>query len=579
MSPPVWQNPRVHLLDDFWLLTIVAILVATGLPWIVSGFEVDVGMASWGLLALGGIYIAFALLATRTRSHGRWHDRALALLDVAGVILIGFIWQHVGALQNPMFLTVFALPVIGSIFISRWHPYVIASVSVLVVGIAALAQAPELRWYASGLLGGDAWLSWLFGRQSAVTQPSFSGFSAPSSYLVVLLEVFTVALFACAVAAEYIGTIFERLSAHSILARNEAERGHQLWVNLIERLPLAALLIDPDSLRIVASSQFAVQYLKDGDTPLEGRKLFEALRFSYPDIVQELIAGSGTGTPTTVLRVADQLRLTQLLVLRIADKGRRMALLTIEDTTEVFCLRAALDTSEYAALVVDARGRVLAFNKLAVGLFGSTTVGMDAGQLLSQPGAGARLWEAGLTGRRKMHIEIGPRRKGGVSDALCPIQYQTTRTLEKFALILTIAQVHGLGDAEATVSCNLLNELLTALPAPIGGEHRIENHRAIAMKAHPIVGENRIRLRWLRGVGRNEDFDAGALQRRRETVELAQDESLDFGCGGRRRRSLEGVAGGRLRIEPETRRPHHEHRPGALGFLVTMSGGRHDRAL
>ncbi|GAC1676856.1 MAG: hypothetical protein NVS9B2_27570 [Steroidobacteraceae bacterium] len=409
ITRPVWRNPRVHLLDDFWLLTIVAILVATGLPWIASGFEVEVGMASWGLLALGGIYISFAFLASPTRSHGPWHDRALVVLDVAGVAVIGFIWQHVGALQNPMFLTVFALPVIGAIFISRWHPYVIAAVSVVVVVIAALAQAPELRWYASGLLGGDAWLSWLFGRQSAVTQPSFSGFFAPSSYLIVLLEVFTVALFACAVAAEYIGTIFERLNAHAILARTEAERGQQLWVNLIERLPLPALLVDPDSLRIVACSQFAVQYLENGETSLEGNNLFEALQFSYPDIVQELVAGAGGGAPTTVLRVADKLRLTQLRVLRVADKGRRMALLTIEDTTEVFCLRAALDNSEYAALVVDARGRVLAFNKLAVGLFGSAAVGMDAAQLLSQPSAGTRLWEAGLTGRRKMHIEIGPR--------------------------------------------------------------------------------------------------------------------------------------------------------------------------
>jgi PAS domain-containing protein len=85
-----------------------------------------------------------------------------------------------------------------------------------------------------------------------------------------------------------------------------------------------------------------------------------------------------------------------------------LALLTIEDATEIFCLRAALDTSEYAALVVDARGRVLAFNKLAAGLFGRMEVGMDAGQLLSQPAA-ARIWEPGLTGRRKMHIEIGAR--------------------------------------------------------------------------------------------------------------------------------------------------------------------------
>ena len=149
---PVWQNPRVHLLDDIWLLTIVAILVATGVPWFASGFEPDFGMASWGLLALGGIYIAFSLMASPTPSRGRWRAHGLTLLDSIGVILIGFIWQHVGALQNPLFLAVFALPVIGAIFLSRWHPYFIAALSVVVVarrvhepgaGIALVRERPD----------------------------------------------------------------------------------------------------------------------------------------------------------------------------------------------------------------------------------------------------------------------------------------------------------------------------------------------------------------------------------------------------------------------------------------------------
>jgi PAS domain-containing protein len=406
---PVWENPRVHLLDDIWLMTIVGILVATGVPWFASGFEVNVGMASWGLLALGGIHVAFTMLASPMRAHGKWRDRTLTLLDISGVILVGFIWQHVGALQNPMFLTVFALPVIGAIFLSRWHPYLIAAVSVICVAVVALIQAPELRWYASGLFGNDAWLISLFGNQSSVPQPSFSGFYAPSNYLIVLLEVFAILLFACAVAAEYVGTIFERLNAHIIMARTEAERGQEMWAGLIERLPLPALLIDPDTSRIVASSEHASIYLRAGELPLEGRPIFEALKFSYPDIVQELILGSDGGAPTTVIRVGEQLRVTQIRVLHIAHKGRRLALLTIEDATEVFCLKAALDTSEYAALVIDARGLVLAFNKPAGALFSGAEVGADAAKLLAQPDAPTRWWEPGITGRRKMHIEIGPR--------------------------------------------------------------------------------------------------------------------------------------------------------------------------
>jgi hypothetical protein len=372
---------------------------------------VELGMASWGLLALGGVHVAFTMLASPSRSHGKWRDRALTMLDITGVILIGFVWRHVGGLQNPMFLTVFALPVIGAIFLSRWHPYLIALVSILAVGIVSLSQAPELRWYASGLLGNDIWLTWLFGTQSSVPQPSFSGFYAPSNYLIVLLEVFAVMLLGCAVAAEYVGTIFERLNAHIVMARTEAERGQEMWAGLIERLPLPALLIDPDTLRVVASSEFATIYLRAGEMPLEGRPIFEALRLSYPDVVHELIVGSDGGAPLTIIRISDQLRVTHVRVLHVAHKGRRLALLTIEDATEVFCLKAALDTSEYAALVIDARGLVLAFNKPAGALFGGAEVGADAAKLLAQqqPVAGARWWEPGITGRRKMHIEIGPR--------------------------------------------------------------------------------------------------------------------------------------------------------------------------
>jgi hypothetical protein len=358
---------------------------------------------------LGGILITLTILESRTSPRGRWRDRALTLLDVMGVIVIGFIWQHVGALQNPAFLSVFALPVIGAIFLSRWHPYLISAVAVCVVGVVALAQAPELRWYASGLLGSDAWLGALFGHKSAATAGSFSGFYAPSSYLIVLLEVFTVAIFACAVVAEYVGTVFERLSTHAALARTEAERGQELWAGLIERLPLPALLIDPASLRIAACSDFAIAYLQSGETPLEGRNLFEAVRFSYPDIVQELIVGLDGEEPSTIIRIADQPRVTHLRVLHVAHQGQRLALLTIEDTTEVFCLKAALDTSEFAALVIDGLGRVLAFNKPAMWLFSGTKVGADATQLLSKPNGGQVWWEPGVTKRRKMHLEIGQR--------------------------------------------------------------------------------------------------------------------------------------------------------------------------
>jgi PAS domain-containing protein len=404
----VWENPRVQLLDDMWLVTILAILAATGVPWLVSGFEVDLGIASWGLLALGGIHVAFSLMGS-TGPQGRWRSRTLTLLDVAGVILIGFIWRHVGAFQNPLFLAVFALPVFGGIFLSRWHPYLLAAAGVLVVGVVAFSQIPELRWYVSGIVGDDAWLSWLYGEQRAASQSSFAGFYAPPGYLIVLLEVFSILLFACAVAAEYVGTIFERLNANVVTARTEAELGQRIWADLIERLPLPALLVDPYTMRIAANSGLASTYLRAAEFPLEGRNVLDALQPSYPDLIQSLINSADGRPQSTVIRVAGQLRATRMRVQQVAHKERRLALLTIEDATEVFCLKAALDASEYAALVIDARGGILAFNKLASGLFAGVEAGRDAALLLAQPEAELRWWDPGITERRKMHVQIGLR--------------------------------------------------------------------------------------------------------------------------------------------------------------------------
>jgi PAS domain-containing protein len=408
MPRPVWRNPRVNLLDDTWLAMIVAILVATVLPWITTGFDVDVGMASWGLLVLGGIHLAFVALGFPTRVIGKWSNRILTLLSLGGVAAIGFIWQHVGALRNPMFLMVFTLPVVSSIFLSRWHPYLLAAASVVVATAVALGQSPELRWYTAGIFGSEAWLTWLFGHQNTTSQATFMGFFAPSSYAV-LLEVFAVLTFACAFAAEYLGSLFERLNAHSLRAVAEAERADALWTQLVERLPMPALLVDPESVRIVAASERAAVYLETAPLPLEGRKLFDAVKFAFPDVIQEHLVGADGEVARSLLHLANQVRMARVRITHVSHKGQRLALLTLDDMTEFFCLRTALDTSEYAALVIDARSALMAFNKQAVALFGNLEVGLSAASLVPPSEAALSWWDPGLAGRRKLHLEIGAR--------------------------------------------------------------------------------------------------------------------------------------------------------------------------
>jgi hypothetical protein len=409
LPAPVWDDPRVHLLDDLWLLAIFAILLAIALPWFLSGFDVDLAGASWGLLALGAVHVAFTTVSSPTRPRTARRARVLGILNALGVIAIGYVWQHAGGLQNPMFLIVFALPVIGAVFISRWQPYLMSVLAIVVVTAVALAQAPELRWYATGLNTAGAWLASVFGSDASAISAPFPGFYAPSSYFVVLLEVFAILTFACAVAAEHLGSVFERLYAHVATARAEAERGQELWATLIEHLPLPALLVDADTSQVICASEHLAPNFCELDAEVPGSNLYESIRFSYPEVVQELIAGFGGTAPLTMIRVGGEIRVTEVRVQHVAQKGRRFALVIIADATEEFCLKAALDTADHAALVIDTHGHVLGFNKQAIALFPGTGIGADASGLLAQQGHAGTWWEPGLNGRRRMHVEIPPR--------------------------------------------------------------------------------------------------------------------------------------------------------------------------
>ncbi len=72
-------------------------------------------------------------------------------------------------------------------------------------------------------------------------------------------------------------------------------------------------------------------------------------------------------------------------------------------------MRAALDVIGQAALVIDSNGRIVEFNKPSLALVRGAAEERRRSALLSLAGMPARWWEPGLTGRRKMHVEIAPR--------------------------------------------------------------------------------------------------------------------------------------------------------------------------
>ena len=407
LPPFVWHDPRIHPLDDAWLLTIFTILPAIVLPWFVSGLNIDFAAATIGLLTLGGIHVGFAAMSRRTTRNPVQRTRTLSVLHALGVITVAFIWQHAGGVQNPLFLMVFALPVIGSIFLSRWQPYFMAALAAVMVAIVASSQAPELRWYAPAALSAAAdWLGGVLVKATGAGSLPFAGFYAPSAYFVVLLEAFVIMLFACAFAAEYLGTIFERLHGQVSAARAEAVRSQALWSALLEQLPLPAVLLDSDTHEVICASAPAVAKFFGGEESVVGRDFFQALHFSYPEAVQRLVDGAGGVERQSMVRLGDQLLATEVRVEHVAQQGRRFALVLINDMTEALCVRAALDVAEHAAVVADSLGRVLAFNKPARTLFSGTQVGAEVSRLLPQFDSGTRWWDPGLSGRRKMHVTV-----------------------------------------------------------------------------------------------------------------------------------------------------------------------------
>ncbi|HEU4625635.1 MAG TPA: hypothetical protein VFS52_12770 [Steroidobacteraceae bacterium] len=409
MPAPAWRDPRVHLLDDIWLLAIFAILLATALPWLISTFQIDLAHAAFGLLALGALHVAFSMASAPGRPRTRWHTRVLGALHALGIICIGYIWSHTGGLQNPMFLAVFALPVIGAVFISRWQPYAMALLAIAVVVVVAVAESPEMRWYASGLHGIGPIVDKLFSGDAGYGSAPFPGFYAPSAYFLVMLQVFAILMVACAIAAEHLGTVFERMYAHAAAARADAQRGEELWTALIEELPVAAVLVDADTSQVICASAQVAPSFCELDTQLVGSDLFQAIRFSYPEVVQELIAGFGGIAPLAMIRVGEQLRVTDVRVQHVAQRGRRFALLLIIDTTDEFIRRAALEASDSAALIIDARGRILAFNRQATTLFPTVEVGSEAGAVLAAGGLPGTWWQPQLAGKRRMLMQIPPR--------------------------------------------------------------------------------------------------------------------------------------------------------------------------
>jgi hypothetical protein len=280
--------------------------------------------------------------------------------------------------------------------------------SIVVVSLVALVQEPQLRWYAAGVNDVGRGIAEILGSGSGGTSP-FPGFYAPSGYFLVTLQVFAVFVIACAVAAEHLGAVFERMYANLINARAEAQRGQDMWTALIEQLPVPALLVDADTSQVIcASAQLAPSFC-ELDAQVEGNDLYSVIRFSYPEVMQQLVGGFGGTAPLTMIHVGNDVRVTDVRVQHVSQRGRRFALLLITDATDAFIRRAALEAADNATLIVDARGFVLGFNHQVTSLFPDATAGVEVRTLLERAGLTTDWFQPQIGGKRRTLLEMPPR--------------------------------------------------------------------------------------------------------------------------------------------------------------------------
>jgi hypothetical protein len=405
-TPPHLDGVRdIQLLDNAWLLTLVAVLLATAAPRLLGTADIDAVATAWGVLGLGAIHLIVAAVAETGRAASRWVAPVLLTVHASGVLLIGVIWQFAGALQNPAFLLAFVFPVIGATFISRRQPYLTAALCIVVVSTVAIRQTPEVRWYVAGLSRAGAWLTSVIGAAAGANSP-FPGFYAPSGYFVATLAAFVILLCASAVWAEFLGSLLAGLRTHANAVRSDLARAEERWLKFIRDFPMPAALVDPDTRQVVCGSSRWAD-LCDRRRARHGTDdLFAMVQFSYPEVVEELLAGEGGVARPCMVRVGGRLRATELRVQHLTLADRQLALVIMADVTETLCLSTALDAADYAFVLIDAKERVIGFNQPTHALWAEADVGIGAGPLLSKLGYSKGSWVPGLSGRRKSHVEI-----------------------------------------------------------------------------------------------------------------------------------------------------------------------------
>ena len=395
-----------RLLDDFWMLTLFFTLFATGVPWFWRILNVDLAPIIWTIFGYAVVYLVATFLADRTND-SRMLKLLIGTTQLTGIAFIGLVWHLTGTLQNPMFLLIFLVPLVGSGLVQMgWKSHALALVAGFLVILIALHDTAELRWYLSR---GPGATNWLFrgipGAYSATARP-FPEMNTPPPYLALVLVVFFAVLSATGLIAEALSSSLRRVHKRLTLAKATLGESETFAHDLLAASPGATALIFMDSLRIAQASQ---QFMADfglSEEDLEQKDLFGAVEFSYPEVIQQVIAESGE-IPLAVYRVGHQTRVASIKARAVSHNSVRYAYLSIDDVSQLLYQRAALDSIQTAVVVVSADRRIRYCSATARKILGDVPENADAITCLQQSEFPGNWWELGPKSRQECQVRFG----------------------------------------------------------------------------------------------------------------------------------------------------------------------------
>lgn len=322
---PATDEPRAlrerkRTLEGIWLLTLVVVLVALAVPWYLRALEIDLAPIAWSVFGFAALLAAAAFASDRLRDR-RALGRVAVAMQVAGVLFLGLVWHLAGGLQNPLFVLVFALPVIAAGAVPRrGHALAIALLAVLAVLTVAWIGSPELRRYVLvlGLPAGP--LASLAPAAVPAAGEPFPELETPAAYTFSALLLFAALLPTAALAADALGALLRRAEAEG------PRRGPPgLLPAALAAAPYPAALVELGSGQVIAASdRFRGQLLLD-EADLRRRGFFELVAFDRPDEVAALLEGEGGELPAATLRVGPERRVVRLAAYPVTHGGERYA--------------------------------------------------------------------------------------------------------------------------------------------------------------------------------------------------------------------------------------------------------------